>query len=57
MSKGTSRPMTREAASRIASATSKNSGGAIPAGSFGSRADARVQRSQAAKQPPKAVKR
>ena len=57
MSKRKSTPMTREAASRIASATSRNSGGAIPAGSFGSRADATVQRSQAAQQPPKAGKR
>ena len=43
-----SSPMTRQAASRIASATSKANNGKIPAGSVASRADATVQRQQAA---------
>jgi hypothetical protein len=56
MSKGKSSPMTRDAASRIASAASKQNGGMIPARSFASKADATVQRSQAAQQPAKAGK-
>lgn len=43
------KPMTADARSRIASATSKNNGGKIPARSFASRADATVQSETAAK--------
>jgi hypothetical protein len=48
MSKSKSTSMTRVAASRIASATSKGNGGKIPAKSFASRADASVQQDAAA---------
>jgi len=57
MSKAKSSPMTRDAASRIASTTSKKNGGMIPAGSFASKADATVQQSQAAPQTTKTGKR
>lgn len=46
MSKGKSTPMTREAASRIASATATKNDGKIPPKSFASRADTTVQRAQ-----------
>ena len=46
MSKST--PMTRQAASRIASSASKQHGGQIPPNSFASRADAVVQRTASA---------
>ncbi|CAM4377319.1 hypothetical protein COAQ111491_20450 [Comamonas aquatilis] len=46
MNKGKFSPMTREAASRIASTTAKKTGGKIPPKSFASRADATVQRAQ-----------
>ena len=48
MSKSKANPMTREAASRIASATSKNNDGRIPARSFATRADRVVQHRTAA---------
>lgn len=56
MSKGKSTPMTREAASRIASATAGKNGGKIPARSFATRADATVQHTQAVTQPAKPPK-
>lgn len=46
MNKGKFSPMTREAASRIASTTATKTGGKIPPKSFASRADATVQRAQ-----------
>ena len=46
MSKGKSTPMTREAASRIATAVAKQNGGKIPPNNFAGRADAAVQRAQ-----------
>lgn len=56
MSKGKSTPMTREAASRIASATATKNGGKIPPKSFASRADATVQRALASPVPGKIPK-
>lgn len=47
MSKAKSTPMTREAASRIASSSAKQHGGQIPPRSFASRADAAAQRAAA----------
>lgn len=43
MSKAKATPMSRPAASRIASAAAKSNAGQIPAKSFASRADATVQ--------------
>ncbi len=57
MSKGKSTPMTREAASRIASTTAGRNGGKIPARSFATRADATVQHTQAMTQLAKSPKR
>lgn len=51
MRKGKSTPMTRDAASRIASETAKKNGGKIPTDSFASRADAIVQKRESAAAP------
>lgn len=51
MATSKSKPMTREAVSRIAAAASKGHGGKIPAGSFASVADATVQRREATPVP------
>lgn len=50
MKKSKPTPMTREAVSRITKATTKNTGGKIPAKSFASVADATVQRREAKQQ-------
>lgn len=56
MSKGKYTPMTREAASRIASATATKNGGKISPKSFVSRADATVQRAQTSPVSGKSLK-
>lgn len=56
MSKAKFSPMTRNAASRIASATAAKNGGQIPAKGFATRADATVQRAQTMTAPAKATK-
>lgn len=50
-------PMTRDAASRIASVTAGKNDGKIPTDSFASRADATVQRTQVAPMSGKSSKR
>ena len=56
MSKGKPTPMTREAASRIATAVAKQNGGKIPPNNFAGRADAAVQRAQTNPVPVKMSK-
>lgn len=56
MSKGSIKPMTRAAVSRIAAKEAKGNDGKIPAGGFTARADARLQQKEAAHLQAKAVK-
>lgn len=56
MAKSSSTPMSRPAASRIASAQSRTHGGQIPAGSFASRADATAQRNAGKASAPQGKK-